>query len=114
MGNLLKWPVFPKVEVVDKKIVIFYENGSKLVCGIEENDDQFEVFNDIKGGLRAIEFLQCSMDNVIDACLMILSEVGLSEELGNEYLNEAFQGLLSKRSKLETPDDKNPTLFYLR
>ena len=115
MGNLLKWPDFPKVEVVDQKIVIFYENGSKMVWGIEENDDQFEVINDIKTGLRAIEFLQCSMDNVIDACLMILSEVELSEELGNEYLNEAFKGLLSKRSSQEPPDtEKKTTLFYLR
>jgi hypothetical protein len=112
---LLKWPDFPKVEVVDKKIVIFYENGSQMVWGIEEETDQFKVVNDIKVGLRAIDFLQCSMDNVIDACLMILSDIGVPEELGNEYLNVAFQGLMSKRSKSETLEtEKKPTLFYLR
>jgi len=115
LGNLLKWPDYPKVEVVDKKIVVFYENGSQLVWGFEEETDQLGVVNDIKTGLRAIEFLQCSMDHVIDACFMILSDLGVSEELEAEYLNVAIQGLMSKRSKSETHDaEKKPTLFYLR
>ena len=109
----MKWPDYPIVDVIDNKIVIFYENGSKLVWGIEEEYNRMEVVNDIKNGLKAIEFLQCSMGNIIEACFMILSEKGLSKELRNEYLNEAFQELLSKRTNKETPND-NTTLFYLR
>jgi hypothetical protein len=115
MGDILRWPEFPKVEIDDKKIVILYENGTKQEWGIEEDLDPVDVANEINNGLRAIKFLQRSIDNIIDACNLILSEIGFSEEIRDEYLNEAFRNILLNRISYETSESEKETrLFYLR
>ena len=99
MSERIIWPEYPMVEIIDNHVKIFYEDGSEDVWGIEEHRDPEKVATEIRNGLRAIKFLRRSIDSVIEASLIILEEIGFSEEYRLEYLNEALQGIIPKSVK---------------
>ena len=90
------WPEYPTVELVDGVVVIFYENGSECVWGVENNYESEIVMDDIKNGLRAIKFLTERIEDAIEDTFLKLAELGFSDELRSEYLNEALHGFISK------------------
>lgn len=94
-----RWLDYPFVELVDGQVVIFFEDGSESVWGFEENPEN--VIDDIENGLRAINFLRRSILDVIDTSFSILTEKGFSEDLKNEYLNEALSWITPTYSRAQ-------------
>ena len=108
--DFLKWPAFPEVDILENSIIILYEDGSKQEWGIEEDTDPYEIASDIQNGLKAIIFLKQSVNHILNACLFMMTKVGFSKELCDEYLDAALRELLAPKEK---PVDRETDMFYI-
>ena len=112
------WPEFPKVVVVDNRIIIQYEDGSKQFWGIEEREaEQSLIVVDIQEGLRAIHYLTKCLNKTLDVCFGVLEKKGYANEETEEYLNDALRNVLKARCiknpiMINTRDDLKD-LFYI-
>ena len=114
MGDVLQWPRFPTVEVIGNRIVIFYEDGSKVDWGVEAIDDPYAVAYDIRDGLRVIRFFQESVDNILEVCLQMLIEAGFSKEMIKDHMDDAFKVPFTPKGTREKADNFDINLFYVK
>ena len=110
MADFFKWPAFPEVDILENSIIILYEDGSKQEWGIEEDADLYEIASDIQNGLKAIKFLKQSVYHILNACLLMMTKVGFSKELCDEYLDAALRELITPNEK---PVDRETDRFYI-
>ena len=95
------WPKFPRVESKDNVICIIFEDGRMHIWGKEEDPVEREhIINDIQEGLRAIQYLYISLNNVLDVAKSFLVSRGFSQENIVEYQSDAIMKL-TKEEKTE-------------
>jgi len=119
MKMILAWPEFPRVEVLDNKIMILFKNGKTQVWGIEEDSSQRDrAIKDIQEGLRAIKFLSTSLKEFVESSYVVLNEKGFSDDQNTEYISDAIHNYLTEQRALNIHKmcfpENQPTLFYVK
>jgi hypothetical protein len=96
------WPKFPKVVVEGNQIVIHFEDGTMQYWGVEDcEEERLLIASDIQNGLSAIHFITDLLDSSISDCFNVLKRKGYEDKQVEEYLRDALQNVMCKRSSKE-------------